>query len=577
MAEPIAKNAYDKVSKTMNDADRVAHAFSDVLSGTGGSGKVKPAGGDSYDKVIQTLDKAKQVEDSINDLGITSLTHSARDFGSSVSSLNKTVKQKTAVNAGQYGASSIIGKAKKNLVEFPVFVSSSMSLEYATAINTLLEQVYASYLQMAISMSPVATPKEISNGTVFNKYKTDTSKFLEYTDMSYSHDACHNVITSDDGVITEFDMLTLPDSMCTAIVEAASYQPLSEFDHFFQEQKRPVPDKSKMSQKNKQNYAKLKDESLRAQRDAAYATAQKETEERLTKKANRLISLNKEERDQMKFENDEEDRELRRKYDAAKETRAQAKEARDVKAEYRDREKHAKDMMLKAPQLMDESKIQKLNSLKPLMMSATIKAYDNKNGTVGVLEYIVGVKTHCRLIKADVLPDMAKYPIKEMNQLSKRAKWRAGEIKFFDYLFSRSEKKQAAYDSRDPNKKWYHRLYTLAHSKGSTWTAYKATGSKNSGEGLMPNATIIMTKSDVDNIESVNGIDLLNAGTARRLCNELFLIALVVVDIENESVKMLLPDINNDFEIHSIASINKQIATLDTTGAVAREIPKLLR
>ena len=118
-------------------------------------------------------------------------------------------------------------------------------------------------------------------------------------------------------------------------------------------------------------------------------------------------------------------------------------------------------------------------------------------------------------------------------------------------------------------------MYTLAHSKGSSKVAKKITG-KRSDEGLIPNATLVMTKSDVDMIEATNGIDLLKGSTAKNLCAEMFLIAMVVIDTDAQSIKILLPDVNNDYEVHSLASVNKQLATLDTSNAVSREVTKMM-
>ena len=61
---------------------------------------------------------------------------------------------------------SIIGMASKNTFEFPVFVSKSVPLDYATATNSLLEQVYASYLQMAITLNPLIDKRTAEAGGV---------------------------------------------------------------------------------------------------------------------------------------------------------------------------------------------------------------------------------------------------------------------------------------------------------------------------------------------------------------------------------------------------------------------------
>jgi hypothetical protein len=38
----------------------------------------------------------------------------------------------------------------------------------------------------------------------------------------------------------------------------------------------------------------------------------------------------------------------------------------------------------------------------------------------------------------------------------------------------------------------------------------------------------------------------------------------------------MLPDVNDDYDVHSMASINKQLATLDTAGQKTRDIFKML-
>jgi hypothetical protein len=212
--------------------------------------------------------------------------------------------------------------------------------------------------------------------------------------------------------------------------------------------------------------------------------------------------------------------------------------------------------------------------MKPLMMTVQLKVVDNKGGISAPVEYVVGVKTHCRLVDPEILPDVVRYPLKKMDRLTRRAKWRAGEIKFFDYLFNIKEKKQTAVDAKDPKRKWYRRLYELAHKKGDANVSARISG--NNSSGLIPNATIVISQTDVDNIKAMTDINLLKGSSGRSLCNELFLMSLIIVDLDSESIKILLPDINNDYEVHSLASVKKQLATLDTTGDKARDMFKLL-
>jgi hypothetical protein len=260
----------------------------------------------------------------------------------------------------------------------------------------------------------------------------------------------------------------------------------------------------------------------------------------------------------------------------------------DIDRAIRKTEVNAK-AMAKAPQYVDDSKCQKLNTMKPLLMNVTVNML-NKDDSLQPINYIVGVKTHMRVVPSSILPEVARYPLKEMDKLSRKVKWRAGELKFLkDLIFRIDEKKQTAADSRDPNRKWYRRLYELAHMKGdapasavvqgkSIFAAFirDKQGKGKLKNGMIPNASIIMSQQDVDNIKNQTEIDLLKASNARKFCGELFLISLIIVDIDAESIKILLPDQNNDFDVHSLASVQKQLATLDTSGTKTRDMFKLL-
>lgn len=510
---------------------------------------------------------------------------------------------------GIVGGGSIISAAKRNVFEFPVFVSSSTPLEYATATNSLLEQVYASYLQMAISIDPVVDSEVARNGGAFSALKSNTNKYLEHTDMSYAHDACHAIYENDE-YVTEFNMITASDLEYQIINEQCDYQPLSEFSHYFQEVDYPAKKQKKNKNKdNKQNPVDdepVKKEDTDTDNDNNTSSKDK-SDDKVDKKP-----TGKDRWDQQKDRKDKDQTERAKQRALLDDLRKKEKHKADMDKSEKDREltqkkidsyddeqkraeeKHKVDTKVKAAQFIDESKIQKLNTMKPLLMSVNLSIMDHDGGVSRPMEYVVGVKTHCRIIDADILPEVAEYPIKEMDKIARKAKWRAGELKFFkDIVFKIKQKKQSAIDSRDPKRKWYRRLYDLAHMTGDAPSAAlieeksdkksffkklwgNIVNKQGATYGVIPNATIVMTQSDVDNIKSETKIDLLKGSTAVKFCRELFLISLVVIDTDQESVKILLPDLHNDFEIHSIASINKQLAMLDTAGSKTRDILKVL-
>ena len=666
-------------------------------------------------------DVLSDVRDSIDDT--EELSSSAKDFKKSAGKIKKSSK-------------SVIKAAKGNIFEFPVFVANSVPLDYATATVALLEQVYASYLQMAISINPIIDDETARKGAQFDHLRSDVNKYLECvdpTDMPYAYDACHAVY-EENGITCEFNLVNIEDATAKIINEAMDHEPLSEFDHFFSETyvgdgagffdgcewiqeakdnkwskkagelKKDEPktntdySKSSAGKTTKKHESKsdavddikqfdyldkktgqvttletirkaaptsssttdetvlspiekdlkawqiyqtkidcqlklkqleeadeqgeltkqekvingkrieqLKQQIKQADKELAAFDANQQMKQKLDSAS--LEKLQEEKKKTAKeieklekdLENYDEDRELKNEKTKAETEKSKAeieKLKRQGKWDEEDREldkaKKLNDARVKTPQFLDESKIQKLNTMKPLMMSVDLNVVD-KNGSLSrPVSYVIGVKCHTRLIESSILPEVAAYPLKEMNKQLRKIKWRSGELKFGrDLLWKVKSKKQTASDARDKKRKWYRRLYELSHMSGdgvaaasikngkspwANWWQDKLTGGNNKdvGHGLIPNATIIMSKSDVDNIKREKDIDLLSGSKAAKMCKELFLIGMVVIDEDAESVKVLFPDLHNDYDVMSIAAVKKQLAQLDTAGTKTRDIMKLL-
>lgn len=534
------------------------------------------------------------------------------------------------------GAQSIIGMAKDNIFEFPVFVSDTVPLEYATATNTLLEQVYASYLQMALTLNPIISSKEAAKGVPFSKFKSNITKYIECVDLSYQKDACHALYQNDE-MTMEFHLAAIEDKDAKYINEYCAREPLSEFDHYFQEavSGRGNPATGRGSTLSDAQLAehdaaelaeminranKTAEELLKLQRENAASEESHRFQQNLATERNamndasqRANQITQQLRDavgperqrlteelaqaqqdfidaQARFQrtvNTETPGMLTPEYRKLKadmvKTSEQIKELQNKNAtfassERRAQEKHAADMKTKAPQQIDETKLNKLNTMKPLMMVVNLSVMDKEGGVSRPIEYMVGVKTHCRIIDSNTLPEVVKYPVREMDKYSRKAKWKAGELKFFkDIVFDIKGKKQTAIDSSDPKKKWYRRLYQLSHMKGDAPTARAIGGRRGVGDGgLIPNVTMVLTQSDVNRIEDETGIDMMKPTNAQNFCKELFMMGIVIIDIDSESIKLLFPDINNDYEVQSLAAVNKQIAQLDTAGAKTKDIFKML-
>ena len=575
---------------------------------------------------------------------------------------------------------SIIYSARDNIFEFPVFVSNSVSLEYATAINSLLEQQYASFLQMAISQNPYVEAEKVRQGLQFADYKTDTAKYLEYMELDFAREACHNVI-QEGNYRFEFDLMSVEDSVARVINEAMEYEPLSEFDHFFQEAihntPRGTPDIDYYSPRTvTRNHDETDPQgnTIHVTNSRTYQSPdQIDAASRAEDTANADlygipaqvpqggIPMDSNERNRIGYlQNIQNQRAVnarnaqianspyynatnalqsglkpletlgnaadkgvsvayniasfkdRRAIDRGRVTQTELQNQElqkknqelEKKLGYMDTEKQldiAKSRQAIASAkvagpitYMDETKAQKLNTMKPLIFNVQLIVM-NKDDTVNPINYQVGVKCRCHMIDSTVLPDVAKYPLKEMDKVARKVKWKAGELKFMkDLVFHIDEKKQTAVDSKDPRRKWYRRLYELAHIQGDAPASSVLQGnslfktfirdklsdkrqtSRKLSNGFIPNVSLVISQNDVDNVKNQTKIDLLDGSTAKKFCGELFLMNLVVIDIDAEAIKIIQPENHSNFEVMSFASLNKQIATLDTAGTKTRDMFKLL-
>lgn len=494
-------------------------------------------------------------------------------------------------------AQSIASRAAKNIFEFPVFVSKSVPLNYATATCSLLEQMYASFLQMTISLAPIVDMEAINSGNPFSGLKTASiNSFLECGDWEFSQEACYNRIQSENGTF-EFSLVQYNDDTAQAILESVENMNIDHYTHFFSEAK---SDDDKGKDKNKGNEpptgsksdgpnANKLDELGYRYEDIKDANGNVVAQKRTTRRDRQ------EKRDQATFEDsvgyDPETGTTRKDRQEQRDELASQMNFQKTKNDFaRTRVEALKQAEMQAPVMLRDQDVTKINTMKPLLMNAQMGFVEKNNSgeAIGIqkMNYVVGVKTFVRLIDPKLMPEVVKFPDKN-NMLLKKAKYRAGELKYWrDFKFDIKGKKQDAYDiGVTPEKKWYHRLYQMAHLRDDALAPMVAAGGlkgltkrwNTAKTGMIPNCSIVITQEDVNYIKSETGKDLMKPGTAASLCREMFLISFVVIDIDQEAVKILIPDMHKDFEVQSLDAINKQLSVLNTSGVKTNEIFKHLQ
>ena len=111
---------------------------------------------DSKGSATPVLDKAQV----LNDDGI----QKAKD------SIDKTVG---ALNKQKLSTKSIIARAKKSVLQFPIYCTSSLRTNEAHIISKLFERVYASLVQTVISQNQILDISEVNDLLFLKKYHTN--------------------------------------------------------------------------------------------------------------------------------------------------------------------------------------------------------------------------------------------------------------------------------------------------------------------------------------------------------------------------------------------------------------------
>ena len=229
---------------------------------------------------------------------------------------------------------------------------------------------------------------------------------------------------------------------------------------------------------------------------------------------------------------------------------------------------------VEAPKIITQiNDIKKINDMQPTMMVATFKIKSD-NGSLQTVRYIVGVKAVLHIISAKDLADEIRDIVMGSQRSLQKVRYKTGEISFLDYMFNVNSLKSDAFNTTNINKRWISTLKRLAEFKKNHGSFWKKGIQAVNGEVPIPNGTLVLTNVDVEYIADTTGIDLDSVTYARRLANNLYLIAVAILNGES-SFKYFLPDQHPDWDVLSLSSINTTLARLDNTS-LQKELSKII-
>lgn len=503
---------------------------------------------------------------------------------------------------------SIVARARNSVLQFPIYVTQTIRGTEGHIIAKMFEKVYASLVQTVISQNPVLSEDEANNLVFLRKYHTNIGEsaekmlntFYEPIDdidrMMKDSIACTHQITENCSV--KFSVVS-SDRERELILENARLmnEPLTGFPYLLYEASDGTVDGNDKTKQNSttseiipvtdEELLKIAKQRLSGDDIRLVDATDKEIGTNgidagdVADAKNRLYHELEKLKDEIK--NDTKggtfNNELNGYLQYDKKSGRFFKKKRTSTTMYKDKSPEATPVnkAVPVPELLRTSDIKKINGMDPYMMKVTFLLKDPAKGINNEVSYIIGIKSVMHLIYADDLADELHDLVTGNAKSLQKVRYKTGEINFMDYLFNIKGLKADAAKNINYNKKWIGTLKRLADFnklKGSLlrqpWKLLNG-----GGEVPVPNGTLILSQTDTMMLANKTGIDLSLARNAKRLAQSLFLIAVVIVDSSDGTMRVLFPDSDNDWDVQSLASIDAEVSKTDNSQLM-RELNKMV-
>ena len=213
----------------------------------------------------------------------------------------------------------------------------------------------------------------------------------------------------------------------------------------------------------------------------------------------------------------------------------------------------------KAAQVVKDTDIKKINAALPYNITAQFKVLNGPDDKTkvdkDVIEVNIGVKVMLHIINPNDLIGEAKDIILSGIKSLQKLRYKSGEISFTDWLFGKDRIKKAVQNSVK-GARWISTLRRLANYKVTAQTMFKdVVKATNNNQVPIPNATLVLTALDVDDIKLKTGFDFTKVKVVKRFCSQMFMISFMIVDASGSVIKMIYPEEQNEWDTMSMTAM----------------------
>lgn len=555
--------------------------------------------------------------------------HTFGDKVGAASDLAKIIDQST--DKLTINSQSIVRRARNSILQFPIYISRSLTTNPAYTIGKTMERIYATLVQSVLAQRPIIDPRDVNdlrfikqfhtniagtNGNISNVLKLLKEEYIAIDDFDQmlADSVFHEETIEGLGTIT-FHAIPTVEYLNLESARLAN-EPLKGFRYLSEAKKDDDDDKDDSKSEDGRGGAKAKTKSRGNEKivvvedrvlpmeeldsladkykisvpgndsffknnpepDRNDVEAHKKWEQKLLERRRRIfideIKKNEKEyraRDGLPLFFDTKDRAVKARGYSSKTTDYTSDS--DSKNTY---------SSIPVPKITNEKDFSAFNSMAPYTIVATfrlLKDFDpsDKRYMMGTdLNFILGVKGIMHPININDLTEDIRDIIDGDQKNLRKIKYKTGEITAIEYLLNLKELKRDA--SKNLNgKRWLNTLKRLGEYEKLNGSLLKGLVAKQFTGGAVPipNATLVINRSDVSRILNVTGIDLENTYYAKTLARRLFLIAIVIDDPTAGVVKTFFPDMDEDWGIQAYGALSDQISKMNN-NSLMDEVNKLM-
>ena len=436
-------------------------------------------------------------------------------------------------------------------LQFPVITSRSINIDTAQTVTKALERQYAIFIQMIISMNPYLDLEKDRNlqGYIKKNLHQNTANLIDLNEsaMDLYSDMFGNTIlfSLNEGcnghvLASNREQMFNPDQYLNDKILNNLYRPKNitlenarlNLDYYYKKNQIVKEDVDYDDYNKEYGADYYKD----------IEVDQKIESNRIAREKN-LIEKKKLAHQQMM------DREQLRMNKHKIEMDRAAREADDKKFKH-ELNKTKWDYQSKTMTKLSDNDVKKCNELVPTTLSVTLQIKDGSSFG-GVSNFIIGVKGLMHPVNSDDMISNLLSGFRSGNKFFSFLRWTSGEIKFLKDLILNMDNIR-----EDVVKK---------HKKNgsSWWSALKRRRNvaalrriKGSG-GILPNATIVCSMTEVNELKEAYGVDLLDGKMINRIMKTYFLLGFVVVDDSQELCHFIF-DGENKYQVVSFSGLEKE-------------------